>query len=426
MAVNGTKAVNGDCAAPRAVPESVNKALGLVVEGKAWKKPRFQIESGSKAGDGYLSVLHRVVIENEDDADSVHLMCKTVLPAMQGSLFISHVFKVEGFIYNKVLPAMEELCQLKHPLPWPRGYPNPVEPPCLVMEDLRPDGFAISKRGTVMGDTHARHFVTQIARFHGAGMALDQLRPDLIAEYRATVEDPAILDDLKEKFSTFIPVYRSAPDLIADRFEGTPTWEKLVSRCGSFYDDFFDVLIPPDPEGGNAIVHGDAHINNIMFQLDEAGAATGCRLVDFQASRYGWPTPDLALILLAFTEKPTRDAHWQEWMRLYHDTLQATLRDAGIADPDRVYSWERFQVHIRRAALLAMVFVPVLVYGFTEAEAIKEIQDVVLTLANNNGEANGEAPPPPPPENSFSLKPTPSLKRRFGDVVQDLVEWGWL
>lgn len=78
--------------------------------------------------------------------------------------------------------------------------------------------------------------------------------------------------------------------------------------------------------------------------MPQSGAAKGCRLIDFQTVRYGWPTPDLVLILLSVTEKATRDENWHTWMRLYHKVLQDTLRAAGIEDPDSVYSWARFQV----------------------------------------------------------------------------------
>ncbi|XP_034242341.1 uncharacterized protein LOC117645901 [Thrips palmi] len=421
MVANGVASEAAPAAALQAadVPAVVHKALGGIVEERGWEKPKFHIEIGSQEGDGYLSVLYRVVAENEADGDDLRLMCKTMLGALDGSLFLAHVFKAESLMYNKVLPAMEEIANMKKPLPWPRGYPNELQPPCLVMEDLRPEGFSICKRGTVLDDQHARLFVTEMARFHGAGMALDKLRPDFIAEFVRESTNLAVMEELKEKFAVFTNSGREAPLMIKDRFpEGSPVFENLKTRFESFGTDFFGYIVP-DPDGGNAIVHGDAHINNVMFQRDESGAPCGCRLIDFQAVRYGWPTPDLLTNLLCVTEKPTRDKHFREWLKLYHETLQDTLCAAGIKDPDSVYSWDRFQGHLSRAAKMVVCMVPMLVFGFTEDEAIKEIQGALATMATNEEDQ-------PPPDYQFKLKETPTLKRRFGDVVDDLVEWGWL
>lgn len=419
MAVNGS---NGAAAAVAAaaldVPECVHKALGGVADKHGIKKPRFHIESGSNEGDGYLSVLYRVTVEDEDgDADDLRLMCKTTMAAMEGAPFIVHVFKVEGLMYNKVLPLLEQIARLQSPLPWPRGYPNESKPPCLVMEDLRPGGFSICKRGTVLSDKHCRLFVTQIARFHGAGMALDTLRPDFIAEFRKATEDFAVLEEIKDKFGPFMKAGEKAPEMLTDRFPvGSEVYECLKERFATFGADFFEYLMP-DPEGGNGLAHGDCHINNVMFQHDEAGEVQGCRLIDFQAARYAWPTPDLVGILLCVTEKPTRDAHWHEWLQLYHTELQATLRAAGVPDPDAVYSWERFQGHLQRACKMVVCMVPMMVHGFTESGAIKEIQGAVAQMAGEQ---------PADPSEMMHIKETPTLKRRFGDVVANLAEWGLL
>lgn len=47
-------------------------------------------------------------------------MCKTTMASMDGAPFIARAFKAENFVYNRLLPAMEEIAQLKGPLPWPR------------------------------------------------------------------------------------------------------------------------------------------------------------------------------------------------------------------------------------------------------------------------------------------------------------------
>ena len=52
--------------------------------------------------------------------ESIFLISKTALASMEKSSFVENAFKAESFMYNRVLPAMEEVAHLGNPLPWPR------------------------------------------------------------------------------------------------------------------------------------------------------------------------------------------------------------------------------------------------------------------------------------------------------------------
>ncbi|XP_034244156.1 uncharacterized protein LOC117646916 [Thrips palmi] len=346
-------------------------------------------------------------------------MCKATLASMEKSNFIESVFKSEIFVYNRLLPALEEVAHLKNPLPWPRGYPagSSSQSPCVVMEDMRPQGFGISERGTTLDEKRCRLLVTQLARFHGAGMVLDKQRPDLMAELKKIVDEPVWLEELKKVWRPFLKATVNTPDLIKDRFPASVI-EKLHNICNTYTEDFFDYLLP-DPEGGNTVVHGDCHVNNILFQTNEVGEAVGCCLIDFQIVRYAWPAPDLAIILLTTTEKKLRDEHWASLMRQYHDELQSTLRAGGIEDPDSVYPWHMFQKHMQRASRMAIGLVASFVHAFTDTSAIKDVQNTLADVTNNGEAKNSEV-------GVYKIKDSPEVRRRFGDAVQSVLDWGWL
>lgn len=82
----------------------------------------------------------------------------------------------------------------------------------------------------------------------------------------------------------------------------------------------------------------------IFRSLFQTGAVTGCCLIDFQTARYSTLAQDLTTLIMAGTDKATRDKHWDDLLRHYHAVLQATLRDAGVKDPDALYSWDQFMV----------------------------------------------------------------------------------
>ncbi|XP_034244154.1 uncharacterized protein LOC117646915 [Thrips palmi] len=398
-----------------AVPESVDRALKHIVHERGWKNPKYHIEQGSNDGDGYLSALYRIVIRNEDDP--LCLMCKAMLPSMEKSHFVEGAFRCEIFVYNRLLPALEELVHLKKPLPWPRGYPTDPQSPCLVIEDMKPQGFGINKRGATLDERQCRLIATQLARLHGAGMVLDKFRPDLIAELKEMVDEPVWLEELKNVFLPFLKSSVNTPDMLKDRFPPS-VMEKLESISTMSIEDYFEYL-RPDPEGGNSIVHGDCHVNNILFQQNEAGATVGCCLIDFQIVRYAWPAPDLAIILLCTTEKKLRDEHWASLMRQYHDELQGTLRAGGIEDPDSVYPWHMFQRQMQRACRMAVGMVPCMVHVFTDDSAIKDVQGAIADATGSEEAKDSEVA-------GFQVKDTPEVRRRYGDAVQSMLDWGWL
>lgn len=59
---------------------------------------------------------------------------------------------------------------------------------------------------------------------------------------------------------------------------------------------------------------------------------------------------------------------------------------------------------------------PAFLHVFSDNSAVKDVQD---TLAQTIGDQPKES-------TAFVIKATPLIQRRFGDVVQSMIEWGWL
>ncbi|KAJ1526562.1 hypothetical protein ONE63_008149 [Megalurothrips usitatus] len=331
---------------------------------------------------------------------------------------MSRVFAAEGSVYSQLLPAMEEIAGMRAPLPWPRSVVTGPPPHCLVLRDLRPDGFAMVDRKKPLDLQHCRLMLRAIARFHGAGMALQHLRPDAFRAMRdALGADLAAMKETLKNFKHFLAPGQAAPDLVRDRF-GEEVYAKLKELFANIPDKYLDFVLP-DPEGGNTIVHSDFHLNNILYQYDkDTGAVQDCALIDFQMARYGCPASDLMPMLMAFTDKALRDEHWQGLLRGYHDELQATLRAAGCEDPDAIYSWQRLTAQIRRHWRQGLSRAPLFVHVMTGGdEEMKAVQKMVAHLLNKD--AVGDAP-------TVNLKKLPAVAQRFGDLVQDVIDWGWL
>ncbi|KAJ1523174.1 hypothetical protein ONE63_001065 [Megalurothrips usitatus] len=408
---------------PAPVPHVVGEALADIARREGIRNPKYHVDLGSGLADGFTSTVYRAVITDEDAPEGsgapLSLMCKTT----QNEAAVGHMFARESCMYATVLPAFEEAGRLRPPLPWPRPYRVALaEPsaPLVVLQDLRPGGFRMADRRVPLDHEHCRRALTQLARFHGASMALKTLRPDHLQAMHDRLGDPfRDIPQMAAGFAHFVQSVKDAPDMLLDKFpEGSETRGKLKEIFTQCTEDVNRLWKNPDDDAGMGTLHGDCHINNLMFQYDEAtGAVAGCRLIDFQLSRSGCTVWDLVSLLLPVTDRATRAAHWQGLLRHYHAELQATLRAAGCRDPDAVYSWDQLTHLLRWAAPYGLVYTPLLLHVlYADEDMAKEIHEDIGAMDKAL----------PKPKDARAAKVHPEVKQRFGDLVQDLVDWGWL
>ncbi|KAE8746155.1 EcKinase 6 [Frankliniella occidentalis] len=194
------------------VPAVVKNALAEIAKARGFGEPRFHVESGSSAGDGYTSVMFRVNLNGTDasgKADSLSVMCKTTI---SDNMMMAGVFKTEDCIYKSVLPAMENIAALKEPLPWPRCYHSDVggEKPCIVLGDLGVDNFTMADRRVPLDVKHCRLALSQLARYHGAGLALRHLKPDEFQYMADTLGASYANKEMLEAFQHFFTTIENA------------------------------------------------------------------------------------------------------------------------------------------------------------------------------------------------------------------------
>lgn len=65
------------------------------------------------------------------------------------------------------------------------------------------------------------------------------------------------------------------------------------------------------------MLHGDAWCNNLMFKNDASGHPESVMLIDFQLSRPGCPSVDLAHLLYTSTSTQFRENHTSELLKVY-------------------------------------------------------------------------------------------------------------
>lgn len=403
---------------PLDLPADVAQAVSKVVKTQGFKTPRFLVEPGSGTRDGFCSQVYRIAISDEADPEraALNIIFKRSIN-VKGRL-LRKMFATEDIMYNKVLPALEDVARLQEPLPWPKCYFGsvPAEPPFLVaLGDLKPSNYRMPDRSQLLDAAHCYAVVSQLASLHGAGLALKHLRPDDFQRSSRLLENPWGHPDMKKDSTFFHRASLTAPDIVKDKFpEGSDVNKALVKLFEAFLDHN-EAFFGPADGPGYTIIHSDCHANNLMFQYDKDGTVTGCRLIDFQTAFYGNPALDLCTLLLICVEKDVRDQHWDTLLREYHTKVQRTLRAAGCGDPDAIYPWELLQSLLASASVYALGMMP-LYYN----ALFGDDEDVAAFKATMAAIADGST------TQTIAFRVTPRYKRCLEGLVQDMVAKGWL
>ncbi|KAK3929863.1 Pleckstrin homology domain-containing family S member 1 [Frankliniella fusca] len=414
MAENGTTLVD--------VPDVVNNALLDVASKQGFKAPRFHVTSGSRNRDGYMSTLYRCVIRDEDAAGPADLSVMVKISREGMEEMMAHLFGVEALTYETLIPTLKELGQLRAPLPWPKCYFTAVQgghPYCLALEDFKPEGFVMLNMTRWPDADHLRLALDQIARFHGAGMALERLRPDLFKTLRDKLPDLTRTPEVFKMMKQFVGPVPTLPGLVKDRWpEGSEVHTVLTKLCDVFKTSFNKIIWPLVPKDGRGctFIHGDCHVNNMAFKYDQNGKVEACKLYDFQATAYRIAAQDLMWLMFCNTEKATRDKHWDSLLRGYVAKVHETLRAAGFKDVDEIYSWDILQEQMRRLAMPTLCMMPIF-SGLMNADD-SVVNEVRENFANPTEKADGDGP--------AVLRLTPTLIKEYEGLVEDVVRWGWL
>ncbi|XP_034231379.1 uncharacterized protein LOC117639633 isoform X2 [Thrips palmi] len=255
-----------------ALLDVAQQALVRVAADEGFNDPQFEVESGSGARDGFTSTLSRIIVREKDGSKELSLICKTSLDAFGG--LMSWLFTTECYMYSTVLPALEDVATLEEPLPWPKCYhafSDGDKPPyCMVLGDLRPDGFATCPRRDALDAAQCKQVLRQIGRFHGAGLALKHLRPEAFQSMRqwrhiaGNTYDTPEMRTLMAPFQAAIAKCKISEQL-AERFPSGDTLAALDKIFSMYAEDLLSVMCP-GAEEGSTIIHSDCHTMNVLFQ----------------------------------------------------------------------------------------------------------------------------------------------------------------
>lgn len=110
---------------------------------------------------------------------------------------------------------------------------------------------------------------------------------------------------------------------------GLEGFQKIAEKISSWdpiqmINSFF---VPSKPMrcGFQVLNHGDDWLNNMMFKREE-GKTVDVKFLDFQISYWGSPVGDLFYLLVSSVQDDIKVKHFDDFIELYHDELEASLK----------------------------------------------------------------------------------------------------
>lgn len=174
---------------------------------------------------------------------------------------------------------------------------------------------------------HVRLVLQSLGKFHAISFALKDQQPEKFDELASPLneifmrkDDKNLCDYFAKQSEAVMKVLSGEKDAhllakVKKLFERTPM--EIAADC-----------VDPKLAGQSAIItHGDMWQNNTMFRYNNNNSKPiQTILLDFQISRYSSPIIDIIYFVFCCTTKELRDAHYDEFLKIYHESLSSNIR----------------------------------------------------------------------------------------------------
>ncbi|XP_035781283.1 uncharacterized protein LOC118460786 [Anopheles albimanus] len=357
------------------VPGYVHQRVLIVARQQGFgNNPTITYESGSKTGDGYIGLIVRArLIDTKPTArSSLSIICKFPPEDRQQreQFNAMALFEREHFIYQRVLPAFEEL-QQEHGLGgkddrhYFGNYPKCYHTYCdteqgeavLILEDLtdpgRPALTMLNQYDRVDYD-HVRVLMQALGKLNACSFAVKQHRPTLFAELQRLNDLLSIVLDT-EQMAPLTPRHCKLAASAFKRNELLPDHRtELLNLATDMWRRTGVHIDGKRAEPYAALNHGDCWTNNVMFGYDAEGQVKDICLLDWQMARYSSPVLDHVLFIYLCGERELRRDKFEPLVQTFYDSFSSTLRRLG-GDPEQVLPRDELDKQVKQFGRLALV-----------------------------------------------------------------------
>lgn len=320
---------------------------------------------GEHYGSVMLALKVKIKRKNTGREEDLDLVAK-LIPAnemLRIAFDIPVTFKKEVYFYKESIPVLVEL-QREYGVAKDK-LQDTLFPKCLgarlsvdenknivdedavlVFENLKIQGFITEDRLKGFDLSATKVILQDLAQFHAVVIALKLLKPEVFKQkiLPATVHNKG-LEQLPAE------VGLAFHNSVMEGARAVPELKPYLDRIQKIVDDgaatpWVNRENPNEPWG--TMCHADFWVSNTMILKDQNGTTIRNKMVDFQLMRYWSCCCDLVFFLLTSVINSVLDEHFDEFLKLYHQTFIDNLAVFKInLEP---FSWDNFLKELNEVA----------------------------------------------------------------------------
>ncbi|XP_063695698.1 uncharacterized protein LOC134827090 [Culicoides brevitarsis] len=416
------------------LPEIAKRALKIVAKQQNFVSYNVKIASGSSVGDGYMSVIVRATIIGTKSSENIThefpVLCKMQVVSKARREFSNSnaLFKREIAMYKDYLPELEKIQReygvstkegfFNYPKCYYAEFDDATDDGILVMNDIRDEGYAMVSKYEPLDIAVIRLVVQQLAKLHALSFVFERKKPEIFAKFKK-YED--LMEQIMVQPAT-VGMWNTVFPVAINSLQGKhPKIEEKLKKLRENLAVEYKYLTNPENSGKYSVLgHGDSWSNNFMFKFGPSKIPNDVMVLDWQLSRYASPILDLAYFLFTSTDKPTRDAHYANLLKLYHETFGAFLEKFG-EQSERIFPFSAFQEEWKKFGKLGLLHALLILGVVTiSTEDLPDMDKSMDELMDPNAKENAQSAMMKAAE--ANLK---KLEPRIRDIVLDIDRFGY-
>ncbi|KAH8294590.1 hypothetical protein KR018_000017 [Drosophila ironensis] len=275
-------------------------------------------------GDNYASKLLKIDIQVQlkDKTTKTFSYIVKINVTYEGADFSAfNLFPKEIEMYSTFVPAFEKLYK-------DSGVPvtfsaksyrlkKDVSEEYLIMENLQSSGFKMCDRLKGLDMEHSKASLKKLAQWHAASLKYKELNGPYPQKYNETIFTEKTAGFFKSMFEMSNKQYLEA----ISKFDGADEYSDKMTSIVKLHIDKVLENAKINEDEFNVLNHGDAWINNIMFQYDSEGQLKDTFLLDHQVTKYGNPAQDLYYFIISSTQLDIKVDQFDYLIKWYHENL---------------------------------------------------------------------------------------------------------
>ncbi|KAG4080121.1 hypothetical protein HA402_008192 [Bradysia odoriphaga] len=411
--------------------EIIRSALLETVEANLQSKPhQIDINCVSECGENnFIGIIHRVSFSKEkttenglETAENLILKIAPQNVTCRYMFNSRQLFLREIHMYDTVLPQLHQFeiskdvnMERNYFTEYPKFYRSVDDcfSECILLEDLSARGFQMIDRYTEDLTAEHVHLVMEyLGKFHAISFAMNDQQPETFKELTTDLTELYIRRDDQNTRQFCTSSMQIALDVVSNENDSKLRFKLMKMLERDAIDVAYECVNADFADGATTVIsHGDLWQNNTMFRHDVDKKPIEVCFLDWQLSRHSSPIIDVVYYVFCCTTKELRDANYDNFLKIYHDSLSTHMHRLG-SDPDELFPYGVMLEHFNKFGKFGLFISAMLLPMITSEQGNGISLDVLADRFENRSNDN---------QNIFITdRSREKFSKRMRDVVIDM------